>query len=146
MAVLVAIVMILACRESPTPPHHPTPPTSSAAARASEEPDEPPASKGARREPMRVGGEVTAPVAIKRVQPDVTPCTQETFRVPGAPLIEAVIDEHGIPRDARIIKTANECLDRAVLDAVEQWRFRPGTFRGEPVPVFFNMAIHIRFE
>jgi outer membrane biosynthesis protein TonB len=146
VAVLVAIMMVLACRESPTPVNDPTPRTSSSAARAAEEQGEPPASQGTRREPMRVGGEVTAPVVIKRVQPDVTPCTQETIRVKGPSLIEVVIDERGIPRDARILDTSNECLDRLMLKAVEQWRFRPGTFRGEPVPVFFNMTVNIHLD
>jgi hypothetical protein len=107
-------------------------------------PDEPPASQATRREPMRVGGEVKAPVVIKRVQADFTRCTQETTsREPGVRVVEAVIDEHGVPRDARILEKSNECRDGVLLDAVEQWRFRPGTFRGEPVPVFFNMTVHI---
>jgi TonB family protein len=95
---------------------------------------------------LRVGGEVKAPVVMKRVEPNVERCTTTKIRVSGVPLLEAVIDENGVPRDIRILESSHPCVDQVVIEAVEQWRFRPATLRGKAVPVVFNMTVHVHYE
>src|SRR5688572_22647487 len=60
---------------------------------------------------LRVGGEVKAPVVTKRVKPNVERCTAKKIRVSGVPLLEAVIDENGVPRDIRILESSHPCVD-----------------------------------
>jgi len=96
--------------------------------------------------PLHVGGEVKAPVVVKRVEPDVKRCTIQKIHVSGSPVLELVIDEWGVPRDIRILKSSHPCIDQVVMEAARQWRFRPGTLRGKPVPVVFNMIVHLHFE
>jgi TonB family protein len=56
----------------------------------------------------------------------------------GADLVVAVemtISETGAPTDLKIVESANEVLDRAVLKAVAEWRFEPATKDGVRVRV-----------
>jgi len=91
-----------------------------------------------------VGGEVTAPVVISRVEPLYAGC--EGKQVWGFPILEGVIDETGRVRDLRLLKKVHPCLEAAILTAVRQWRFKPGTFQGKPVPVIYNMTVHIHYR
>ena len=96
------------------------------------------------RSPLRVGREVVAPVVIKRVDPDWSKLPPN-FRYSGIILIEAVIDEHGVPGEIRVLKGQPELAQRTV-EAMKRWRFRPGTLHGKPVPVIFNMSAMPHFR
>ncbi|HEX8411559.1 MAG TPA: energy transducer TonB [Thermoanaerobaculia bacterium] len=37
-------------------------------------------------------------------------------------------------------------LDQAALNAVRQWKFKPGTLNGQPVPVYYNLTVNFRIE
>lgn len=94
--------------------------------------------------PLRVGGDVVAPVPVKRVEPDFGPCQGQPHS--GAPILEAVIDELGVVREVRMLKPVNPCIEKAVVEAIRQWQFRPGTLKGKPVPVVFNMVVLIHYS
>lgn len=95
--------------------------------------------------PYRVGGDVQAPVAIHRVDP-VYPPEAEENRIAGSVITEVVIDRHGNVVDVRVLKRLPYGLDKAVADAVRQWKFRPGTRNGEPVGVFFNLTTKFKLD
>jgi TonB family protein len=99
-----------------------------------------------RQVPLRVGGDVVAPVLVKRVEPDASECTQTRIHLAGGPFVEALIDEAGVPKNVRIIKSVHPCIDRALVQAVEQWRFSPATLDGRPVPVIFHMTSRIHLK
>ena len=92
------------------------------------------------RAPLRVGGDVIAPVIIRRVDP-IYPEYRGTYRQ-GILLLECVITEAGEVRDLRVVKGPGNSFEQAILDAVKQWKFKPGTLRGEPVPVVFNLTVN----
>ncbi|MGK2858692.1 MAG: energy transducer TonB [Thermoanaerobaculia bacterium] len=93
---------------------------------------------------MRVTGDVVAPVVIKRVEPDYTQC--KGLVLSGVPILEARIDERGAIHDVHILKAVHPCIDNALVASVQQWQFRPGTLNGQPVPVIFNVSVHIRYS
>lgn len=95
--------------------------------------------------PVRVGGNVKAPIAVKRVDPIYTDVARRA-RVQGIVIIEAVIDRQGNVTEARVLKPLPFGLDAAALDAVRQWKFQPGTLNGEPVPVYYNLTVNFRIE
>jgi outer membrane biosynthesis protein TonB len=37
-------------------------------------------------------------------------------------------------------------LDVAALDAIRQWKFKPGTLNGNPVPVYYNLTVNFRLD
>jgi len=97
--------------------------------------------------PMTVGGEVTAPVVIRRPELQFEQCTRGgKLRVGGIPILEAVIDADGAPRDVRLVKGIEPCIDAAFLDSIRQSRFKPGMYRGKPVPTIMNYTLHIHLR
>jgi TonB family protein len=61
-------------------------------------------------------------------------------------ILEAIIDRDGSVRDVRVLKPLPNGLDQAAMDAVRQWRFKPGTHNGEPVAVFYNLTVNFRLQ
>lgn len=117
-------------RLAPPPPPPPPPPPSTPAAQYK-------LPEGL----FRVGGDVKAPVVISRVEP-VYPEDARKARVSGIVILEAIIDTNGNVRHARVLKPLPFGLDQAALDAVRQWKFKPGTHMGQPVDVLFNLTIN----
>lgn len=95
--------------------------------------------------PVRVGGNVKAPIAVKRVDPVYTEVARRS-RTQGIVIIEAVIDRQGNVTEARVLKPLPFGLDIAALQAVRQWKFQPGTLNGQPVPVYYNLTVNFRIE
>lgn len=96
----------------------------------------PPAPAG----PVRVGGDVRAPVVVTRVEPKYTELARRS-RVTGTVIVEAIIDKHGNVDRVRIVKGLPMGLSEAATDAVRRWKFRPGTQQGRPVDVIFNLTV-----
>jgi len=91
------------------------------------------------RAPVRVGGDIEAPVKVRHVAP-VYPEIAIRARVEGLVIIEAVIGTDGRVADARVLRSS-PLLDRAALDAVRQWAFTPTTLNGQPVPVIMSVTV-----
>jgi protein TonB len=94
---------------------------------------------------LRVGGDVKAPVAITRIEPQYTELARKA-RIEGIVIIEAIIDRNGNVTDARILKPLPLGLDQSALDAVKRWKFSPGTLGGQPVPVIYNLTVNFRLQ
>jgi protein TonB len=64
-------------------------------------------------------------------------------RVQGAILVECVVETTGVCTNIRVKRSFDPAfgLDQEAIRAASQWRFRPGTRRGEPVPVLVTMEI-----
>jgi TonB family protein len=91
--------------------------------------------------PFRVGGDVMAPVVVNRVEPLYSEEARKA-RIGGIVILEVVIDRTGVVKDARVLRPLPFGLDQAALDAVKQWRFRPGTLNGAPVDVIFTLTVN----
>lgn len=90
--------------------------------------------------PLRVGGNVKAPVAIERVKPDYTDSARKA-KITGTVIVEAIIDTNGNVRDVRVIKGLPMGLGAQAEEAVKKWKFKPGTLNGDPVSVIFNLTV-----
>ena len=94
---------------------------------------------------LRVGGDVKAPVVIRRVEPMYTDEARRD-RVSGIVIVEALVDKSGVVKDAIVLKPLPFGLSDAALDAVKQWQFQPATQNGAPVDVVFNLTIDFRID
>ncbi len=99
----------------------------------------------ARGTALRVGGDVKAPIVVHKVDPIYTEGAREK-RVQGIVIVEVVIDKSGAVRDAVVLKPLPFGLDRAAVDAVRQWTFKPATLNGEPVEVLFNLTVNFGLD
>ena len=95
--------------------------------------------------PLRVGGDVKPPVVLERVKPLYTEEARKA-RVQGVVILEAVVDDHGNVQDVRILKPLGMDLDKAAVTAVKQWKFKPGTKNGKPVPVVLDPRVSFRLQ
>lgn len=95
--------------------------------------------------PLRVGGNVLAPQVLQRIEPQYT-SEALLARVQGIVILEAIIDIAGRVTDVRVLKPLPKGLDASAMDAVRQWRFKPGTLDGNPVPVIFNLTVNFRLQ
>jgi TonB family protein len=94
--------------------------------------------------PIRVGGNVRAPGKIKDVVP-VYPDEARAAGVQGVVVVEITVDATGRVSDARVLRSM-PMLDRAALDAVKQWEFRPTVLEGSPVAVKMTVPVVVAPE
>ena len=95
--------------------------------------------------PVRVGGDVKAPVVIKRVEPVYTDLARKG-KVTGVVIVEAIIDKDGNVDKVKVLKGLSLGLSEAAEDAVRKWKFKPGTMNGQPVDVIFNLTVNFTLQ
>ncbi len=95
--------------------------------------------------PLRVGGDVKAPVAVKKIEPNYTDVARKASIV-GIVIVEAIIDEHGNVDNVKVIKGLPMGLSEEAVTAVRKWKFRPGTMNGKAVPVIFNLTVNFTLK
>jgi len=93
----------------------------------------------------RMGTGIQAPVVIQRVEPIYT-TEARAARISGIVIVEARISETGAVDDVRVMKPLPFGLDEAAAEAVRQWKFRPATQDGKPIPVVFNLTVNFRLD
>ena len=100
----------------------------------------------AAREPVTMGGEVKAPQVIERTEPEFSSGARRLLGSGATTIvIESVITTEGCVSALRALSGAPVGdINRSALLAVSQWRFKPGTIDGKPVPVIFNVTITYR--
>jgi periplasmic protein TonB len=93
--------------------------------------------------PLPVGGDVKAPVVIRRVQP-VYPKLALTARMNGTVIVECIIDKTGRVREAHVVRSTSTLFDQTAVDAVQQWQFAPGSLHGQAVDTIFDLTVTFR--
>ncbi len=91
----------------------------------------------------RIGGGVSAPGVLYRVEPEYSEEARKA-KFQGTVVIALVVDEKGNPRDMRVVRPLGLGLDQKAIEAVEKWRFRPGMKDGKPVPVQATIEVNFR--
>jgi TonB family protein len=92
---------------------------------------------------FRVGGGVSAPQLISRVEPQYT-VEACAAHIQGTVILYSVINADGTVRDLRVIRALDPGLDQNALEAVRQWRFKPGMKDGQPVAVAASIEVTFR--
>ncbi len=106
------------------------------------------ANNGAPGEPdsngvYRIGGDVSAPNLVQKVEPEYTEEARKAC-LSGSVLVSLVIDEHGVPRDIRVVRPLGLGLDEKAMEAVSTWRFKPALRNGQPVAIRARVEVNFR--
>ncbi len=101
-------------------------------------PPPPPAPKPA--EPVRVGGQITTPALVKRVEPEY-PAIAVAAKLAGTVILEVTVNEAGQVRDVTVLRSMG-LLDRAAIDAVKEWRYSPLVLNGIPTPFVVTVTLN----
>ncbi len=92
---------------------------------------------------LRIGGEVTPPRVIQKVEPVYTD-EARLMKLNGTVVLSTIIDEQGRAVDIDVVRGAGFGLDEQAIDCVRQWRFAPGTRDGRPVNVRAEIEVNFR--
>jgi protein TonB len=93
----------------------------------------------------KVGGAVTAPSVIQKVDPNYTEEAKEAG-IQGKVLLKAVIGSDGIALDIVVAEGIDPALDQNAVDALRKWRFRPATRNSKPVATTAKNAVNFRLQ
>lgn len=95
--------------------------------------------KGGIEVPLKVSGDSEAPKLISKVEP-IYPDSAKKAGIKGMVILEATIDEEGKVIDTKVVRSIPE-LDKAAVEAVEQWIYEPYILDGKPKKVQFSVTI-----
>jgi len=92
--------------------------------------------------PVRIGGSISAPKLVKRVEPDY-PAAAQTAQIQGIVILEATVDEQGTVDKVKVLRS-NSLLDAAAMTAVKQWKYAPLLLNGKATP--FVLTVTVSFD
>jgi len=92
---------------------------------------------------FHVGGGVTMPVPLYRPEPEYSEEARKA-KYQGTVVLYGIVDPSGRTRDLKVMRSLGLGLDEKAIEAVQKWRFRPGTKDGKPVPVYVSIEVNFR--
>jgi TonB family protein len=91
----------------------------------------------------RVGAGVSAPVILYKVEPEYS-AEARRAKFQGTVVMTFQVDTSGHPINIRMVRSLGLGLDVKAMEALNQWRFRPGAKDGKPVSVFGTVEVSFR--
>lgn len=88
---------------------------------------------------------MTRPEAISQPNPVYTDAARRA-RVEGAVTLQAIIDKEGNVIQVRVLKPLPFGLDKAALQAVRKWKFKPATRDGQPIAVYYDLTVNFTLQ
>src|SRR5262245_35991361 len=88
---------------------------------------------------------VSTPTVLKRVEPQYTP-ESRALGIVGTVVLQAVVQADGTAKIVKVVKPLNLDLTESAIQAIEQWKFRPGMRDGKEVPVSVNVEVNFNLE
>jgi protein TonB len=92
--------------------------------------------------PVRVGGDLSAPRLVRRVNPEY-PAVARQAQIEGVVILEAVVDGRGRVEDVKVLR-GHPLLDAAAMQAVREWRYEPLRLNGQPTPFVLTVTVSFR--
>jgi len=91
----------------------------------------------------RMGPGVSPPVPIYQPEPRYTEQASRA-KIQGSVSLSLIVDAEGRPQRVQVVRSLDPGLDQQAIEAVSQWRFRPGQKDGMPVPVIASVQVFFR--
>ena len=93
----------------------------------------------------RIGNGVTAPVVLSKVDPAYTE-EARLAKYAGTVVVSVEIRPDGLAYNIRTIRGLGLGLDEKAIQAISQWRFKPGTKDGQPVAIMATIEVNFRLR
>jgi protein TonB len=94
--------------------------------------------------PIRIGGNISAPALVKRVEPGY-PDVALMAKVSGMVILEAVVSADGSVESVKVLRSV-KFLDNAAIEAVKQWKYSPLILNGIPTPFVLTVMLNFRTQ
>jgi TonB family protein len=91
----------------------------------------------------QVGGGVAAPKLIYGVDPEFSDEARRA-KFQGICIVTLIVDAQGNPQRVHVAGHLGMGLDERAVAAVKQYKFKPATLGGRPVPVQVNVEVDFR--
>ncbi len=91
----------------------------------------------------RVGGGVTAPVVLSKIDPEYSEEARKA-KYQGTVLLYIEVDPNGRATNIKVLHSLGLGLDEKAIDAVRKWKFRPGSKDGRPITVAASIEVNFR--
>ncbi len=91
----------------------------------------------------RVGGGVSAPVVISKKDPEFSE-EARSAKFQGTVVLAVEIDPSGNATNIKVVRSLGLGLDEKAIEAVKQWKFKPGQKDGQPVTVAATIEVNFR--
>lgn len=91
----------------------------------------------------QVGGGVSAPIEIYRVEPEFSEEARKA-KLTGNVLVNLWVDRTGRVTHVSVLKGLGMGLDEKAIEAVKQFRFKPAMENGKPVMVEMNIDVNFQ--
>ena len=92
---------------------------------------------------FRVGGGVSAPVLLFKVEPEYSEEARKA-KYQGTVLLYIEVDPSGHATNIRVQRSLGLGLDEKAIEAVKKWKFRPGAKDGKAVTVAATIEVNFR--
>lgn len=76
-------------------------------------------------------GTIVAPVLLTKTDPEYSDEARRA-KLQGIVVLHIDVDAHGQPRNIKVVQGLGLGLEQRAVDAVRQWKFRPGSIDGKP--------------
>jgi TonB family protein len=86
---------------------------------------------------------VAHPSVIYKIDPDYTEQARKKH-VSGTVVLALVVSAKGIPQDISVVHSLEPDLDEKAIEAVHEWRFKPGMKDGKPVMTRATIEVNFR--
>ncbi len=94
--------------------------------------------------PEPADSRLTEPVQIVYQRPPVYPMIARRAGAPGRVVVQGIVDVEGRVRDLHVLESSHRVFERAAIEAISTWRFRPARKDGVPVNSEFTQPIHFQ--
>jgi TonB family protein len=94
---------------------------------------------------FRVGGGVSAPTVIYKVEPQYSEEARKA-RYQGTVILEAIVQKDGTVQIVRVVRSLGFGLDEKAIEALRQWKFNPAKQNGVAVPVALNIEVNFNLR
>ena len=90
-----------------------------------------------------VGGGVSAPQLVFAPDPEFSDEARRA-KYQGVCVVSLIVDAQGNPQRVQVVRHLGMGLDEKAVEAVRQYKFKPATLQGKPVPVEVNIEVNFR--
>jgi TonB family protein len=91
----------------------------------------------------RAGNGVSKPELVHKVEPEYSEEARKA-KFQGVVVLYIVVDPNGNAINPRVMKSLGLGLDEKAMEAVKQWKFKPGYKDGKPVSVAATVEVNFR--
>ena len=88
-----------------------------------------------------MGNSVSMPTLLSKVDPQFSEEARQQKQLDVVVRIALMVDPEGNPQNVRVIGSAGMGLDEQAVLALRQYKFKPATENGKPVPFLLNVEV-----